>query len=105
MGDAKQAFGKRERHGWRYRTNVGMRILAATLGAYLLASLAATGLALLLPMGRTEAVLIATMAAFLIAPGVTIWAFLARRPRDALGGILLAVGAMAGLIWLGGRGA
>ncbi|WP_429614981.1 ketohydroxyglutarate aldolase [Sphingobium olei] len=82
-----------------------MRILAATLGAYLLASLAATGLALLLPMGRTEAVLIATMAAFLIAPGVTIWAFLTRRPRDALGGILLAAGAMAGLIWLGGRGA
>jgi hypothetical protein len=44
------------------------------------------------------------MAALLIAPAVTIWAFLARRPRDAMGGVLLAAGVIAGLIWLTGRG-
>lgn len=105
MNNANRVSAKRVRHGWRYRTNVGLRILAGTLGAYLIASLAATALAQLLPMGRTDAVLTATMAAFLIAPAVTIWAFLARRPRDAMGGVLIAAGVMAGLIWLTGRGA
>lgn len=100
MGEGKRAIGKRERRGWRYRANVGTRILAATLGAYLVASLAATGLALLLPTDRTQAVLTATMAAFLFVPAITIWAFLARRPQDALGGTALAAGTLAALIWV-----
>jgi hypothetical protein len=104
MEDANRVLARRVRHGWRYRTNVGLRTLAGTLGAYLLASLAATALSQLLPMSPTDAVLMATMAAFLIAPAVTIWAFLARRPRDAMGGVLLAAGVIAGLIWLTGRG-
>ncbi|MEC3909316.1 hypothetical protein U5A82_02145 [Sphingobium sp. CR2-8] len=91
------------RTGWRYRANVGLRALAGTVGAYGVASLAAAALARSLPVARVEAVTIATMIAYLVAPGVTIWAFLARGPWRAVAGVVIAACALGGLAWMAGQ--
>lgn len=97
-----RARATQRRAGWPYRANVALRILAGTLGAYLVAALAAAMLARILPMGRPEATVTGTMIAYLIAPGVTIWAFLARGPWRALGGVALAAILLGGIAWLAG---
>ncbi|MDO7835473.1 ketohydroxyglutarate aldolase [Sphingobium sp. HBC34] len=89
-------------HGWRYRANVALRILTGTIGAYLVAALAAAMLARTLPMSRAEATVTATMIAYLVAPGVTIWAFLARGPWRALAGVVMAALVLGGGVWLAG---
>ncbi|NWK97656.1 ketohydroxyglutarate aldolase [Sphingobium lactosutens] len=93
---------KRRQAGWRYRANVALRVLAGTVGAYLVAALMAAMLARTLPMSRVEAVTNATMIAYLVAPATTIWAFLARGPWRALAGVALAAGVLALIIWLAG---
>ncbi|WP_298399976.1 ketohydroxyglutarate aldolase [Sphingobium sp.] len=95
--------GAKPRHkGWRYRANVALRILAGTAGTYLVAALAAAMLARILPMSRAEAVTTGTMIAFAIAPGVVVWAFLARGPWRALAGVGIAALALGGVAWLAG---
>ncbi|MCI4591747.1 ketohydroxyglutarate aldolase [Sphingobium sp. BYY-5] len=93
---------KRRQGGWRYRVNVTLRILAGTIGAYLVAALVAAMLARTLPMSRAEAVTSGTMIAYLVMPAVTIWAFLARGPWRALAGVALAATLLALLTWLAG---
>ncbi|HAF42763.1 MAG TPA: ketohydroxyglutarate aldolase [Sphingobium sp.] len=90
------------RQGWRYRANIALRILAATVGAYLVTALVAMLLARTLPMSRVEAVTSGTMIAYLAAPTVTIWAFLARSPWRALAGVALAAGLLALGTWAAG---
>lgn len=90
------------RSGWRYRANVALRTLAGTVGAYGVAALAAAALARTLPMARVEAVTIATLIAYLVAPAVTIWAFLARGPLRALTGVGLAALLLGGIGWIAG---
>lgn len=91
------------RSGWRYRANVALRTLAGTVGAYAVAALAAAALARTLPMARVEAVTIATMIAYLVAPAVTISAFLARGPWRALAGVALAALLLGGVGWMAGQ--
>lgn len=91
------------RSGWRYRANVGLRTLAGTVGAYIVAALAAAALSRILPMARVEAVTIATMIAFLVAPAVTVWAFLARGPWRSLAGVVIAAALLGGIGWMAGQ--
>jgi basic membrane lipoprotein Med (substrate-binding protein (PBP1-ABC) superfamily) len=96
------AGAKRRQAVWRYRGNVALRTLAGTAGAYLVAALAAAMLARTLPMSRVEAVTSATIIAYLAAPAVTVWAFLARGPWRALAGVALVAGLLALGAWIAG---
>ncbi len=86
------------RTGWRYRTNVAARVVAGTIGAYAIAALAGAVLARTLPMPRVEAIIPATLIAFLLSPVVTIWAFLARGPWRAWAVILIVAAALYALL-------
>ena len=44
----------------------------------------------------------ATLLAFVVAPVVTIWAFLAPGPLRALAGVLGAAAVLAGIAWVAG---
>jgi len=91
-----------QRQGWRYRGNVAVRVATACLGTYAVAALLAAALARTLPMPKVEAVSVATLLAFLIAPAVPIWAFLAPGPWRALGGIVALSLLLYGMFWLAG---
>lgn len=93
------AGAAQQRQGWRYRANVAARVVAGTIGAYAVAALFAMALARILPMDRAQAVVPATLLAFLIVPVVTIWAFLARGPWRAWAGVLLLGGLFAAIAW------
>ena len=86
------------RRGWRHRGNVAVRALTGSVGAYAVAALLATVLARTLPMPRVEAVMVATLLALLVAPAVTIWAFLARGPWRAGGGVVVAALLLAAIV-------
>jgi len=88
---------------WRYRANVALRTIAGTVGAYGVAALAAAAMARILPMARVEAVVIATLIAYLVAPGVTIWAFLARGPWRAVAGVAIAALLLGAMAWIAGQ--
>ncbi|MDT8758613.1 ketohydroxyglutarate aldolase [Sphingomonas psychrotolerans] len=90
------------RRGWGYRGNVAARALLGSVGAYAVAALLATALTRTLPMARVEAVMVATLLAFLVAPTVTVWAFLARGPWRAAAGVLAAAALLAGIAWAAG---
>jgi len=90
------------RTGWRYRTNIAARALAGTIGAYAVAACFAMALARILPLEPVQAIMPATLLAFLIMPAVTIWAFLARSPWRAWGGVVLLGALFAGIAWLTG---
>ena len=90
------------RRGWRYRGNVAARALTGSVGAYAVAALLATALARTLPMARVEAVTVSTLAAFLVAPVVTVWAFLARGPWRAVAGVVAAALLLAAIVWAAG---
>ncbi|SER48853.1 ketohydroxyglutarate aldolase [Sphingobium sp. YR768] len=94
---------RKGRSGWAYRANVALRVLAGTIGAYGVAALASMALTRILPFSRVEAVTTATMIAYLVMPGVTIWAFLARGPWRALAGVALAALLLGGIAWLAGQ--
>lgn len=76
---------------------------AATAGAYAVAALAAAALARTLPMARVEAVATATMIAYLVMPGISLWAFLARGPWRAVAGVTIAALLLGGLVWTTGH--
>ena len=96
------AGGTQARQNWRYRANIAARAVAGSVGAYAVAALFAAALARVLPMDRVEAVIPATLLAFLVAPGVTVWAFLARGPRRAWAGVIGAVLLLGAMVWAAG---
>lgn len=96
------AGAAQRRQGWRYRANVAARVVAGTIGAYAVAALFAAAVARLLPMPRVEAIMPATLLAFLVGPAVTVWAFLARGPWRAWAGVILLGGALAAITWFVG---
>ena len=104
MHGAAQAAPRRgpDRRSWRYRANVAARTLAGTLGAYAVAALFGAALARTLPMERLDATVIATLLAFLVAPAVTVWAFLARGPWRAWAGVIGAVLLLGAMAWAAG---
>jgi len=94
------------RRGLWYRAGIAVRALCGTAGAYGVAALAAMVLARGLPVPRAEAVLVATMLAFIIGPAVTIGAFLVAGASHAPAGTGLVAGAGGGvrrsMAWLHG---
>lgn len=104
MDSAAQAAPRRglDRRSWRYRANVAARTLSGTIGAYAVAALFGAALARTLPMNRLDATVIATLMAFLIAPAVTVWAYLARGPWRAVIGVIGLATLLAGIAWHAG---
>lgn len=92
-----------ERRSWRYRANIAARTLAGTIGAYAVAALFGVVLARTLPMERLDAVIPATLLAFLVAPAVTIWAFLARGPWRACAGVVALASLFGAIAWFAGQ--
>ena len=90
------------RSGWRYRGNVAARAVTGSVGAYAVAALLAMALARTLPMPRVEAVTVATLLAFLVAPVVPVWAFLARGPWRAVAGVVVVALLLAAIAWAAG---
>jgi len=80
-----------------------MRTLAAVIGGYALASLAAALLGLMLPMARVDAVMTGTMVALIVFPCAVMWSFAARSALRAWVGLLLpiaALGAVFAFRWM-----
>lgn len=88
---------------WRRRFDIASRTLAATFGGYLAASLCGAGLAVLLPMARPDAVVTATMLAFLVHAATAMWAFAARSHGQAWWVPLLPSGVLGLAAWLAAR--
>lgn len=89
------------RNAMRHRWNVLARVLAASVGGYGLAALAAVVLALALPRlttaSRADGVLIATLLGFVVYTAVAIWVFSVRGVRVAAG--LVGAGLVLGVCW------
>ncbi|WP_421997916.1 hypothetical protein [Reyranella sp.] len=85
-------------------TSIVLRVVAAFGGGYVVAAGLAALAAVILPrataMLRSEAVVLASMLAFLVYLGVLIWAFAERR----LGRLWLVVVVAAAASWLGAWG-
>jgi len=83
----------------QYRLAVAARVLAASLGGYVLASVGTAAAALLLPrvspLGRADAVLAATLSGFLLYAGCVLWVFSVRTAGRAWLGLCLAAGVLA----------
>lgn len=67
----------------RHRWNVASRSVLAVFGAYAVAALAAASLSVALPGPRAQAVMAATMFAFLLYCALVIWAYSAANLRRA----------------------
>ena len=89
-----------ERRGWRYRGNVAARVLAGSLGAYGVAACLAMAVARLGAGGRIDGAIAGTLCAYLTVPAVAIWAFLARGPWRAWGGVVVLFAVFGGLAWM-----
>jgi hypothetical protein len=89
-----------DRRGWRYRGNVAARVIAATFGAYGVAACLAMAVARSGAGGRIDAVIAGTLCAYLAVPAVAIWAFLARGPWRAWGGVVVLAALFGGLAWM-----
>ena len=87
----------------RYRLAVLSRIVAAAAGGYSLAALSTACLVLGLPLSRGEAVLAATLPAFVILCLAVIWAFAARTAWRAWCGLLIPCALLGACkLWLSG---
>jgi len=64
------------------------RVIAASLGGYVMTYAATICLTVLLPLSKTEAILAAAMVSFLLYVGAIIWAFAAATPMRAWMGLL-----------------
>ncbi|MGC4250343.1 MAG: hypothetical protein QM605_02450 [Sphingobium sp.] len=87
----------------RRRWAVTSRVVAGTLGAYGLASLATVALSLVmaaLGMNRVEAVTAATIASFAIFAAIAIAMFHARSVKRAWGWLIGMAVPLAALSWL-----
>ena len=87
----------------RLRVGVAMRTLAAVIGGYVLASLAAALLGTMLPMDRVDAVMTGTMVALLVFPCAVMWSFAARSAARAWAGLAVptaVLGAVFAFRWM-----
>jgi len=81
------------------------RVLAAVFGGYALTSGVAVLLSAVLPLSRAEAVLTATLSAFVVYTCAVIWVFAVQDLRRAWLGMLLPAIACGGIGMLLSRGA
>ncbi|MCX2685858.1 DUF3649 domain-containing protein [Pseudomonas sp. DCB_AW] len=85
-----------------YRLAVASRCLAATLGGYLLASMASVSIALLAPLPRVDATLTGLLLSFVFYVLAFIWCFACRSAWRAWWGVLLPsvlLGAVSGFAY------
>ncbi len=75
------------------------RILAASLGAYALASAWSIALALAWPGARAEGVMLGLLGAFILGVLAVLWVFAVRNAWRAWAGLLLPAALLAGLAW------
>lgn len=80
--------------------NILSRLLAASVGGYALANIAAILLSSVLPIPRPDAVLTAILLSFAFYTGAILWAVSARTARHAWIGLLLPSAIFACLVWL-----
>jgi len=85
---------------WRWPGTVS-RVLAAVVGGYAVGALVSVACALLLPLARSEAVLIGMMLSFLAYAGAVLWVFAARSAWRAWAGVLLPGLLLAAASWAG----
>lgn len=83
-----------------YRLAVFSRVLAAIVGGYVLAALCTAVIAQVLPMAKADAVMTATMLAFIIYACAVIWVFAARDALRAWIGIALPSLVVGAAYWL-----
>jgi hypothetical protein len=79
-------------------TEVALRALAATVGAYSVAYAATGVMALLLPTDHVQAAIIATNLSFLLFPVLSLWSFCHRNVWQVWAG-MLAITATLGVLW------
>ncbi len=84
-----------------YRLAVTSRVLAAVVGGYLMASLAAVCLALWMPVSRADAVITGMMSSFVFYLLAVIWCFACRTAGRAWFGVMLASAMFATLAGIG----
>lgn len=89
----------------RYRLGVASRTILAVFGGYVASALAAASLSLALPLPRAQAVLAATMLAFVLYCTLVIWAYSAATATRAwlVAGVLAAIPALHLLVMGAGR--
>ena len=80
---------------------IAVRVTAAIGGGYGLASLVALALALVLPLGRMDAVLAGMMAGLIAYAAAAVWAFAARSALQAWIGMVGAAVPFAALALVG----
>ena len=84
-----------------YRLAVTSRVLAAVVGGYLMASLAAVCLALWMPASRADAVITGMMSSFVFYLLAVLWCFACRTAWRAWAGVMLPSALFATLAGVG----
>lgn len=77
-----------------------MRIAAAIVGGYALATVMSIALASLLPTPRADAVLATTLLSFAVYAAAILWTFAVRTARLAWLGLMMATALCGALAWL-----
>ena len=83
----------------RYRWAVASRVLAASVGGYVLSSLITLLLALLWPLPQAEAVGASTMLSFVFYAALILWVFHCKRLRTVWLGFLVSILVCGALVW------
>lgn len=84
-----------------YRLAVTSRVLAAVIGGYLMASLAAICLALWLPTSLADAVVTGMMSSFVFYLLAVLWCFACRTAWRAWAGVMVPSALLATLAGIG----
>ncbi len=82
----------------RYRWQIALRVIAAIIGGYTLANIAAIFLSYLLPMPKSDTVMTGILVSFAIYTGAIMWVFAVRSAHKAWLGLAvpsLVLGALA----------
>jgi hypothetical protein len=86
--------------GLRHSLDILQRAIAAIFAGYGISALASLGLARSLPLERSEAVMAATMIAFLLHACVALWAFAARDALRLWAWLIIVALPFAAMTWL-----
>jgi len=92
--------GMRMPAGLRRSLDILQRAIAAIFGGYGISALASIGLARALPLERSEAVVAATLIAFLLHACVALWAFAARNTLQLWAWLAVVALPFAAMTWL-----
>lgn len=84
----------------RYRWAVASRVLAASVGGYVLSSLITLLLALLWPLPQAEAVAASTMLSFAFYAALILWVFYSKRLRTVWLGLFASILVCGAMVWL-----